>query len=36
MKKDEAKQLADKAIKALQEELKAGRSEKLICSISMR
>ncbi len=30
MKKDEAKQLADNAIKALQEELKAGHSEKLI------
>jgi antirestriction protein ArdC len=30
MKKDEAKQLADNAIKALQEELKAGRSERLI------
>jgi len=30
MKKDEAKQLADQAISALQEELKAGRSERLI------
>ena len=30
MKKDEAKQLADQAIAALQEELKAGRSDKLI------
>ncbi len=29
MKKDEAKQMAEQAIKALQEELKAGRSEKL-------
>ncbi len=30
MKKDEAKQLADQAIKALQEELKAGRSDSLL------
>lgn len=30
MKKDEAKQLADKAINALQEELRAGRSESLL------
>ena len=30
MKKDEAKQLADQAIKALQEELKAGRSESAV------
>jgi hypothetical protein len=30
MKKEDAKQLADQAIKALQEELKAGRSEKLL------
>ncbi len=30
MKKDDAKQLADQAITALQEELKAGRSESLL------
>jgi hypothetical protein len=30
MKKDDAKQLADQAIRALQEELKAGRSESLL------
>jgi len=30
MKKDEAKQLADQAIKALQDELKAGRSDSLL------
>ena len=30
MKKEEAKQMADQAIKALQEELKAGHSDKLI------
>jgi hypothetical protein len=30
MKKEDAKQLADQAITALQEELKAGRSESLL------